>query len=77
MEATHPAPAHAAPAHAETVPDRFYEFIRGLLPLVPGLTGEARAEYAAAVTRHEDEHAGLVAKVKPVPDKKTTGDERA
>jgi len=52
-------------------PDRFYELIRALLPGVRGLTAEAIAEYDYAIGKHEAEHTALVAKVRPVPDKKT------
>lgn len=62
------------PAAEPQPPERFYEIIRGLLPLVHGLTDGARAEYEAAITQHQAEHTALAATLGPAVPEKTEGE---
>ncbi|HXC83869.1 MAG TPA: hypothetical protein VNV62_18630 [Trebonia sp.] len=49
-----------AEAVAVPGPETFYDVIRAVVPLIPGLTDTARAEYQAAIDQHQAEHAALV-----------------
>lgn len=40
-------------------PGTFYDIVRAVVPLIPGLTETARAEYAAAIDQHQAEHTAL------------------
>lgn len=60
--------AAQAAAVAVPGPGTFYDVLRAVVPLIPGLTGVARAEYAAAIDQHQAEHTALAKQLPGTPD---------